>query len=326
MKITSVRPLTTFAILVAALHLHAATLVTRFNTDPLAGGWQIHGTNDLFAWNSGDQNLEVTWDSSKPNNLFFLPLGATYARTNDFLVAFELNLNDIAVGTTPDYLYSFEIAVGLVNLQQATNAGFVRGSGFQAPNLIEWDYFPNDINNFGATVATTVISSNNAYGNGGFTFPLELATNATYAIRMTYTAADATLRSQMTSNGVPVGPLQNAWLGDSFDDFAVNALAIISYNDEGQFPGFEGSVLAHGTVDNVVFASPLPVQTITNISATEISLASDAAWNYTLECTTNLVDWTQAAPTVPGHGGTLVLQATNAPAVHGFYRVRADLP
>jgi len=114
--------------------------------------------------------------------------------------------------------------------------------------------------------------------------------------------------------------------GATFDDFAVNALAISSYSDVGQFPGFEGSILAHGAVDNLVFASPLPVNTVTNVSATEIAFASDAAWNYTLESTTNLVNWVQAAPTVPGNGGTLVLQATNTPADHGFYRVRADLP
>jgi len=89
---------------------------------------------------------------------------------------------------------------------------------------------------------------------------------------------------------------------------------------------YGSSILAHGTADNIVFASPLPVQTITNVSATEISLSSDPAWNYTLEWSTNLLHWTQAGPTAPGNGGTLLLQVTNTPADLGFYRVRADLP
>jgi hypothetical protein len=313
---------TSFTLLTAT----AGTMVTRFNTDPLTAGWQIHGTNNLFLWDATNQNLKATWDSAKPNELFFLPLGATYSRTNDFLVSFDIRLADIAVGTTPGYDYTFEIAAGLVNLPQATNAGFVRGSGFQSPNLIEWDYFPNDVNNYGATIATTVVSANHNYGSGGFTFPLEMATNATYTIRMTYTAADATLRSQMTSNSVPVGPLQDTKLGNSFDDFAVNALAIISYNDEGQFPGFEGSVRANGTVDNLVFASPLPVGRLVNDTATAVAFTSDASWVYTLEASTNLIDWSNASPATAGTGSTLTLTATNAPANIGFLRVRADLP
>jgi hypothetical protein len=143
---------------------------------------------------------------------------------------------------------------------------------------------------------------------------------------MTYTAADATLRSQMTSNGVPVGPLQDTKLGNSFDDFAVNALAVISYSDEGQFPGFEGSVRANGTVDNVVFASPLPIGHIVNDTPTSVAFTSDANWVYTLESSTNLVDWSNASSATVGNGTTLILNATNAPANHGFLRVRADLP
>jgi hypothetical protein len=85
-------------------------------------------------------------------------------------------------------------------------------------------------------------------------------------------------------------------------------------------------VLAHGTVDNIVVASPLPAAMISLPAAAQVALLSDTNWFYTLEATTNFVSWSVAAPTVPGNGGTLTLQDTNPPATAAFYRVSAALP
>jgi hypothetical protein len=123
-----------------------------------------------------------------------------------------------------------------------------------------------------------------------------------------------------------MGPLDDATVGGGFGDFAVDTLSISSYNDAGQYPGYEGSVLAHGTVDNLTAAAPLPVAGLNPLVAGQVQFQSDTNWTYTLEQTANLKTWSAAAPAVCGNGAALTLQATNPPAAGAFYRVRADLP
>lgn len=314
-------------LLASALAAGAATFVENFSADPAARGWQAFGQAGLFHWNATNRNLEVTWDSSGANSYFCRATGTNLTASNDFLLAFDLRLADIAIGVDPNKPFTFQIAVGLFNLAQATNAGFVRGSGFESPNLVELDYFPDS--GFGATVAPTLISSNNEFNAGGFTFPLELAPAALYRVTLTYTAADRTLRTVMTSNGVPFGPVQDATLGANFSNFAVDHFGVASYSDAGQFPGFEGSVLAHGVVDNFIFASPPPVTKFHGGLADgrwQTRLRGETGWLYTLEASTNLVHWLPVAPAIPGDGGSLTLQDTNPPAGNVVYRVRAELP
>ncbi len=304
-----------------------ATLSQNFSQDPLTNGWVTFGNINLFAWDSTNQNLRVTWDSSQPNSYFYHPLETTLTRTNDFMLAFDLRLNDIAIGVDTNKPFTFQIAIGLHNTTDATNAGFIVGSGYQAPNLVEFNYFPDS--GFGASVTTPMISASNNFASGGFTFPLELATGTLYQFTMTYSADKQTLRSALSSNGVPVGPLQDAKLNSSFDDFRLDAVSISSYNDAGQFPGYEGSVLAHGVVDNLLFASPLPVARVSGgltSNTWQGQFLSDASWLYTLERSTTFQSWSAAAPTVPGNGTNLILQDTNPPIGKAFYRVKAERP
>src|SRR2546423_1029749 len=39
-----------------------------FSQDPAMHGWNIFGETNLFHWNSANQKLDVTWDSSKGNS------------------------------------------------------------------------------------------------------------------------------------------------------------------------------------------------------------------------------------------------------------------
>ena len=84
-------------------------------------------------------------------------------------------------------------------------------------------------------------------------------------------------------------------------------------------------LLAHGTVGNLAFASPLPVGMVNVLAAGQVQFTSDTNWLYTLEQSADFQTWTAAAPASFGNGTNLLLQATNAPAA-AFYRVRADLP
>jgi hypothetical protein len=105
------------------------------------------------------------------------------------------------------------------------------------------------------------------------------------------------------------------------DHFGVN-----SFNDAGQFPGFEGSVLAHGVCDNVLFAAPPPVTRVAATGAGQIQFRSTTNWLYHLERTTNFQSWLPASAAVAGLSGTMTIQDTNPPSGGAFYRVQARLP
>jgi hypothetical protein len=302
-------------------------LTENFATAPAQHGWQVFGATNLFAWNAASQNLEVTWDSSQVNSLFYRPLGTVLTRTNDFILEFDLRLADVAIGTTTNKPYTFQLAVGLTDLASATNASFLRGTGFDSPNLVEFDYFPDS--GYGATVATAIISSNNQWNAGGLTYPLELTAGDVFHVAMRYVAARQTLMTRMTRNGAPFGSLENARLGTGFSDFQVDQMAVSSYSDAGQEPSFSGSILAHGTVDNFVFICPPPVGEVTGGFAAEgwqVQFISHTNWLYRLERTTDFQIWTEAAGPVAGTGAGLTFWDSNAPGTKGFYRVRATRP
>ncbi len=302
-------------------------LAETFAGSPYARGWQSYGATNLFVWNAANGHLEVTWDSRQTNSFFYHPLGIALTRTNDFMLGFDLRLADITVGIDPTKPFTFQIAIGLIDLASATNAGFLRGTGFNSPNLVELDYFPDS--GYGATIAPTIISSNNEFSAGGFTFPLELTTNDLFHVELRYVATNQTLRTWMTRNGQRFGPINNAFLAPGFSDFQVDQIAISSYSDAGQDPMYAGSVLAHGTVDNVVFVCPPPVAEVAGGflgQNWQVRFASHTNWVYSLERTGDLTNWTTVSAPAAGTGGELALQETNGPVAKAFYRVRAQRP
>ena len=309
---------------VSLCSVRATTIAENFSGDPASSGWSVYGNPSLFAWNSTNQNLEVTWDSSQPNSYFTRAVGTNLTKAGDFLLGFDVRLNDIGPGADLNKPFTFQIAIGLINLAQATNTGFIRASGFEAPNLVEFDYFWDS--GFGATVSPVLISGLNEYNAGGFTFPLELATGPTFHVTMLYTADDRTLRTTIMSNGVPFGPVKDATLGASFSDFTVDHFGVSSFNDAGQFPGYEGSVLAHGIVDNFIFAAPPPVTRVAATGTGQIQFRSTTNWLYQLERTTNFQSWLPASPAIAGVAGTMTMQDTNPPSGSAFYRVQANRP
>jgi len=314
--------------LVVCPHVSRANTVAEiFAAAPLAQSWIATGNTNLFHWNAANQNLEVKWDSSQSNSYFCRTLGTALTKASDFMLGFDLRLNDIAGGVNPNKPFPFQIAIGLMNLAQATNAGFVRGSGYESPNLVEFDYFPGGI--FDPTVSPALISSNNEFSDGGFTFPLELTTNAVYHVTMLYLAEDRTLRTTITSNGVPFGPVKDCTLNTNFSDFSVDHFGVSSYSDVGQFAGFEGSVLAHGVVDDFMFAAPPPVMKVKAVNESgvaNVQFRATTNWLYVLERCTNFQDWSAVSVALSGVSGTMQLQDTNPPAASAFYRVHAEFP
>jgi hypothetical protein len=318
-----------FSVVAPAVPGGTTTFSENFITDPKTNGWQTFGDTNLFHWNATNHYLDVMWDSSKPNSYFYHPLGTILTKKDDFSLAFNLSLSGVTAGSDTNAPYTFELAVSLIKLADATGPNFLRGTGIDSPNLVEFDYFPDDGLGDTATVAPTMISSSNRFNDGGFTFPLALTTNDVFQVQMTYTASNQTLVTMMTRDGQPFGPVKNATLGAAFGDFQVDQVAISSYSGAGQDPNYAGSILAHGKVGNLTVATPSPIMNLSGGfggSGWQVRFTSRTNWLYTLERTTDFQAWSESSATVNGNGGSLVLQDTNAPAGKAFYRVRAQKP
>ena len=307
--------------LVAASDTGAATFQEEFASDPQTRGWHSFGVPSLFYWNSTNQNLEVTWNTERPNSFFCRPLGTVLTKSDDFSLAFDLRLDSIALDFNSPY--AFEVAIGLLNLASATNANFIRGTGTQSPNLVEFDYFPDT--GFGATVSPAMVSSNNQFATS-FTFPLELTSGDLFRIAMNYSASNQTLTTTITRNGQPFGPIKDVKPGTTFTDFRVDTFSVSSYSDNTA----SGSIIVRGVLDNIVITTPEPpvtdlVGSFTN-SLWQVQFTSRPNWVYTLERSSDLRTWVTITPAPISVETKLVLQDSNAPPDKAFYRVRAERP
>jgi len=303
----------------------AVTFQQDFATDPAAQGWKVVGDTNLFCWNSTNQNLQVRWDSSQTNSYFCHPLDATLGVDDDLSVSFDLQITSAAITG-----YGFELAIGFLNLADATRPNFLRGTGVDSPNLVEFDYFPDPdgILWWGPSITTMMVDSvgTNAshWSQGGFA-GLEMALNHLFHVELIYAATNHTLHTSITDNGMPFGPVPDAYLPATFLSFRVDHIAIASYSDANGW----GSVLADGIVDNLtVTATPRAAPRVNGSFVAggvwQAQFLSHTNWLYTLERTTNFQSWTEVSETRRGNEGDMVLLDPNAPAPGAFYRVRAD--
>jgi hypothetical protein len=313
----------------AAFTTEAAAISENFSSNPESQGWLKFGNTNLFRWNSTNQNLEVTWDSSQPNSYFYQPLGTILGKSDDFSWAFDLKLNDIAVGVDATKPYTFPLCVGFLNLSNATSANFFRGNGHASPNLAEFAFYPDS--GFGPTLWPSFWSTNSVLNYGGtsdYTI-IDLPVGVTMRVMLTYTASNKTCATTVATNGVSIGPINHTRLLN-FTDFRVNTFAIESYSDEGQNPDDGGSLLAHGTIDNIVVTIPPPP--IENLRGAltngqwQAQFVSRTNWNYVLERSQNFQSWTNVSLVTVGNGTNLFLQDTNALTEKAFYRARANRP
>jgi hypothetical protein len=158
-----------------------------------------------------------------------------------------------------------------------------------------------------------------------FAHPLTLDPGALFHVMMTYTASNQTLQTTVTRNGSPFDST-NVVLGTNFSDFRLDQVAVCSYSDAGA----DGSLLAHGTVDNfVVTVPPPPVQdfagSYTN-GAWQAQFLSRSNWLYTLQRSADFQSWTNVSSTTPGNATNLFLPDAGPPADKAFYRISAKRP
>ncbi len=313
----------------AAWPLRAATLVEDFSRDPRASDWRVHGATNLFSWNAGAQNLAVTWDSAQTNSYFLRPLGTVLATNDNFRVEFDLWLDDISIGVNPEQPFTFELALGFIRVASATNASLRRGAGVNPVsgprNLVEFDYFPDS--GFGATLWPALISSNGQFNYrdlGGNYVLAELATNQWYHVMMAYSATNRGLVTTVLTNG-QIFATHSTRLTTNFNDFRLDAFAVCSYQDAGS----DGSLLAHGRVDNVVITIPAPpllaLSGVLTDGLWQVTLPSRTNWLYALQRSEDFHSWTPLN-SAWGNDGILTLTDSNSPAALGLYRVSADRP
>ena len=312
--------------LAAASICGAATFTEDFSANPRQNGWNLFGNTNLFRWDSTNRNLAVTWDSSQTNSFFYRSFGTILAKSDDFGISFDLQLADIVIGVNPAKTNTFELAVGFIHYPSATGTNVQRGAGVSASgarNTLEFDYFPDS--GKGATISPTIISSNNQFATK-FAFPFTLDPGALFHVTMNYTAGDKTLRTTMTRNGAAFASIPNVVLGSSFKDFRLDRMAIINWSDAGA----DGSLLAHGTVDNFVVTMPAsPVQNLAGAFSNRVWRAqfiSQSNWLYTLERSADFQSWSDISATTPGNATNLFLPDTNPLADKAYYRVSAQRP
>ena len=313
--------------LLFASSLAAATWTENFSANPLTNGWQIFGDTNLFTWNSTNQNLAVTWDSSRSNSFFARPFDTILAKPDDFTFAFDLQLTDLAVGVATNKPNTFQIALGLVNLVNATNPAVWRGVGVNsthgARNTCEFDYFA-PANAINASFSPAILTTDNRIYTAN-DVGLYFSNGVTFHITMNYTATNRTLTTIATRNGTNYGNIPNILLPTD-RDFRYDRFAIINWIDTGT----TDSLLAHGFVDNVTVTTPPPA--VQNFSVNETNLTWQAQFTsrtnfiYTLERTADFSLWIGASPTANGTGTNLFLTDTNASSAKTFYRVRAERP
>jgi len=323
--------------LAGTLFGRAATFQETFSADPETRGWRVFGDASLFRWSPTEQSLSVTWDSSRTNSFFYRSLETIVTKSEDFSFSFGVRLSDIQAGSTPGKSNEFEIAIGLLNYSSATNANAFRGAGvsttYGVRNLVEFDYFPDA--GFGDTFATTVVSTNNRIFPA-HNFPLTLSAGDNFHITLVYTASNQLVRTMATKNGASFGLPPEQSLNDlslsGTPDFRVDSIAVISYSDAVQAGplSVQGSVLAHGTIDDVQFVMPDPPLVGLRLRFTNATWRTEFAgrmnWTYTLERTTNLSEWWPTSIATVDNGGTVSLVDTNQSQASAFYRVRAERP
>ena len=311
-----------------------------FAKDPALHGWETTGESSLFQWDESGERIAAQWDSSQPNSYFHRPLGLTLNTQQNFSISFDLELNSIEIGTTSDKPFTFSIAIGLIDLSQATRADFFRGSGvhpvYGHRGAVEWNYLPDS--GFGATIATGLISQDNQWAFQ-HTFPLALETQTLYRIRMEYDAANGKLETTMTADGEPFGPIKDALLSEislnpienGFTHLNVNTISISSYSDAGQSPPeYAGSIQAAGYVDNFVveITTAVPTVPIRQIQQTgdtiHIDFDGSAGKNYWLERTAEFLDWITIDHQRTEETGEAVFSISTGKAPLGFFRIRAS--
>lgn len=319
----------------------AFTFTETFAANPSADGWQAFGDTNLFVWDSTNRDLAVTWDSAQTNSYFFHALDFPVTAHDDFSVEFDLTLGDIASGSEPGKTGPMELGFEFMDLAAATSPAFQRNNYGGTPNIAGFDYYTDGYLEYGGVdypaapaAVPTFVSGTDSYDYAPqkvAPYDAVLPLHQTAHVKLGYTAADQTAQLTITTNGVPMGPLPplalngpNGFL-DADYDFSVDAFCIASFSS---YEDDYDSVLAHGTISNLVVNVPPPAQNLAGVFTNgtwQVQFSNHLGWLYTLQRTTDFITWEDVSAAA-GNGTSLVLSDAGAPAAGAFYRISAARP
>lgn len=312
--------------LLAPFFAVAAEVTDDFLTDPFQRGWRIAGDTNLFRWAAAPHRFDLAWNSAASNSFLVLPLGRTLTTDDDFAFEFDLQLGDAAPRDPDRRPATVQIGLGLVRLARLPegNPGRLRGA---AQDLVEFDWFPGSvIPGYGENEPSV---SPAVFGGGtsrAFSFDnfFDLADGATWRVRCVYRARERQLVTTLRRDGADAGPVNPVRLADQFASFAVDAFAVMAWNESATALD---SLAAHGRLSRLVLELPdPPIGTISSRVAGQVSFTSVFSWRYTLEAGGDLKTWAGVAGAA-GTGGPLTLTDPDAALVSPrFYRVRAARP
>lgn len=293
-----------------------------FDTDPPAAGWEATGDTSLFVWRPSVGELAVTWDSSRPNSYFRRALPVPVTSTNDFHLGFTLRLDAAAGGVHPGRPGPFQIALGLQRRAAADSPGFLRGTGNDSPDLVEWNWFPDT--GFGATISPVIVSSAGRF-HPAFTFE-ELMLGTVHRVSMAWDAARRRLRAELDSGGDRVPVVTEVTFPAGAGDFVVDAFAVASYSDAGQTPPeYAGSILAEGAVDDVSVWIAQPRGPALSLARAgngwRLTWPGWPGWRYRVEATEDFLLWKRLGELTAGPPGMLYHDDAHGAAAARSYRL-----
>jgi uncharacterized repeat protein (TIGR01451 family) len=186
-----------------------------------------------------------------------------------------------------------------------------------------------DTNN--ASVTSTPPNSNQANSSVSLVTTVDALPAITVQPTNQLVVAGTNVSFSVTATGTPAPGYQWFFNGTNLTGATANVLVLtnVQPNRMGNYTvlvtnlvGSSNSLAAALTV-----LVPPAIQGV-NPTGTNFSLSvtSLSGLNYTLEYKNALTDanWISLSPTLPGNGGVLTLQDTNAPVASRFYRVRCD--
>jgi len=295
-----------------------------FTEDPFAAGWRVLGVTNLFVWKASEGVMEIRWDSSQPNSAFYLPLDWTLDRRERFAIEWEMTVAEVHAGVRPGKPFAFELAVGFFRKEDVVAEGFRRGTGVDARNLVEWDFFPDT--GYGATVWPTVISSEGRFNyNSSSDYVIwDLPIGKPVRGRLTFDGKKSMLETEVWVDGQQAFPPLQVPLHPSFSNFQVDAVGFLSYSDAGS----NGSLQARAMVRWVRVTVPdRPIRSIRLVRGPQgwvVRFQGRSGWRYELLESEDLRHWTVVTECRMEADGWVELPVPVSKSRQRFYRVRTE--
>ena len=258
-----------FSFLSTFLFSQIISFTEDFSTDPTLNGWSYSGVNPgqtphnppLFAWSSSEQRLNVNYNSSFENSMFYKELGVDINECSIFKFSFKLFLTNIEAETDGFCQFTF-------GLRNTTRDYFDRfGKDFSNPSdpyscfdIVEWGYIPNPQSpgpySFDPFIFPTICTSesDNFRNNWSPATITQLQMGVLYIITQTYEPAERKLYLEMTADGVPITTADVTTPVSLYegDIFYCNAIAVSNYYNRFDWNSTPDTIV-QGYIDDISF-------------------------------------------------------------------------